>query len=142
MTDSFRPIYTINEGIPQDEGVAVGRYPEDVYYGGNAWYLSTFAAAEQLYDAVYQWKQVGSITITSTSLSFFQALYSSATVGSYPSSSAEFEALINAVSIYADSYMSNAVSFVLSIIRDCSCLTCIIAKIHSSKRWTRRGIFA
>jgi glucoamylase len=37
VVDSFRPIYSINSGIPQGKAVAVGRYPEDVYYGGNPW---------------------------------------------------------------------------------------------------------
>lgn len=68
------------------------------------------AAAEQLYDAVYQWKQTGSLTITSTSLAFFKDVYPSAAVGTYASSSATFTSIVNAVSAYADSYMSNAVS--------------------------------
>lgn len=110
MTDSFRSIYSVNSGIAQGKAVAIGRYPEDSYQGGNPWYLSTFAAAEQLYDAVYQWKQLGSIAITSTSLPFFKDVYSSAAVGTYASSSTTFTAIINAVSTYADSYMSNAVS--------------------------------
>ena len=33
VTDSFRSIYSINSGIPQGKGVAVGRYSEDVYQG-------------------------------------------------------------------------------------------------------------
>ncbi|KAK6441266.1 glycoside hydrolase 15 protein [Oleoguttula sp. CCFEE 5521] len=37
VTGSFRLIYTINEGIPQGVGVAVGRYPEDSYQGGHPW---------------------------------------------------------------------------------------------------------
>ncbi|KAK4629324.1 Glucoamylase I [Fulvia fulva] len=108
VTDSFRSIYTINDGIPQGTGVAVGRYPEDSYQGGNPWYLSTLAAAEQLYDAVYQWKQQGSISITTISLPFFRDVYSSAAVGTYASSSATFTSIVNAVSTYADSYMANA----------------------------------
>ena len=73
-------------------------------------YLNTMAAAEQLYDAVYQWKQIGSITITSTSLDFFKDVYSSAAVGTYASSSSIFISIVNAVSGYADSYMANVVS--------------------------------
>ena len=69
-------------------------------------YLCTSAAAEQLYDAVYQWKQQGSIAITSTSLAFFTDVYSSAAVGTYASSSSTFTSIVNAVSAYADSYMS------------------------------------
>lgn len=37
VTDSFRSVYTINNGIAQGKGVAVGRYSEDVYQGGNPW---------------------------------------------------------------------------------------------------------
>lgn len=33
--DSFRSIYTINNGIAANQAVATGRYPEDSYYGGN-----------------------------------------------------------------------------------------------------------
>lgn len=38
VTDSFRSVYTINADVPAGVGVAVGRYPEDVYMGGNPWY--------------------------------------------------------------------------------------------------------
>jgi glucoamylase len=33
--DSFRSLYGINSDIASNQGVAVGRYPEDVYYNGN-----------------------------------------------------------------------------------------------------------
>lgn len=46
VTDSFRSIYAINSGIPQGTGVAVGRYPEDTYQGGNPWYASIVDRAE------------------------------------------------------------------------------------------------
>lgn len=36
---SFRGIYGINAGIKNNSGIAVGRYAEDVYQGGNPWYL-------------------------------------------------------------------------------------------------------
>jgi len=35
VTDSFRSIYTLNSGKPEGTAVAVGRYPEDSYMGGN-----------------------------------------------------------------------------------------------------------
>lgn len=37
VTDSFRSIYQVNSGIAAGSGVAIGRYPEDVYQGGNPW---------------------------------------------------------------------------------------------------------
>lgn len=110
VTDAFRSIYALNSGIPPGSAVAVGRYPEDVYFGGNPWYLSTFAAAEQLYDAIYQWKRMGSISITDVSLPFFKDIHSSAVVGTYPSSSAKFKSIIRAVRHYADGYLAVAVS--------------------------------
>lgn len=38
VTDAFRSVYAINKGIAKGVAVAVGRYPEDVYYDGNPWY--------------------------------------------------------------------------------------------------------
>lgn len=108
VTDAFRSIYTINNGIAAGKGVAVGRYPEDSYMGGNPWYLNTFAAAEQLYDAIYQWKKTGSITITSTSLAFFKDVYPSAAVGTYASSTSTFSSIISGVMNYADGFMAIA----------------------------------
>jgi hypothetical protein len=81
VTDSFRSIYSINSGIAEGTAVAVGRYPEDSYQGGNPWYLNTLAAAEQLYDALYTWNKQGYITVTATSLAFFQDFSSSVTAG-------------------------------------------------------------
>ena len=46
LVDSFRDIYTINSGLGAGKAAAVGRYPEDVYYDGNPWYLCTLSAAE------------------------------------------------------------------------------------------------
>lgn len=109
VTDSFRSIYTINSGIAEGSGVAVGRYPEDSYVNGNPWFLCTFAAAEVLYDALYQWNQIGSITIDSTSLAFFEDVYSSAAVGTYSSSSTAYSSIVSAVKTYADGYLSIAV---------------------------------
>ncbi|KFY35340.1 hypothetical protein V494_05995, partial [Pseudogymnoascus sp. VKM F-4513 (FW-928)] len=108
VTDSFRSIYPINSGIAQGSAVAVGRYSEDVYFKGNPWYLATFAAAEQLYDALYQWDSVGAIAITDVSLGFFKDLYSTAAVGTYEKSSTEFAAIVAAVKVYADGYMAKA----------------------------------
>ncbi|KAF5015809.1 hypothetical protein F66182_12723, partial [Fusarium sp. NRRL 66182] len=105
-TDSFRSVYSLDSGIAEGVAVAVGRYPEDSYYNGNPWFLTTLAAAEQLYDAIYQWNKIGSITITSTSLAFFRDVYSSAAVGTYASGSIAFQAIISAVKTYADGYVS------------------------------------
>lgn len=106
MTDSFRSIYTINSGIPEGTAIAIGRYPEDTYQGGNPWYLTTLAAAEVLYDALYTWNKQGSISVTATSLAFFQDLDPSIAVGTYTAYTSTYTTLYNAVLIYADGYMN------------------------------------
>jgi glucoamylase len=108
VTDSFRSIYTVNSGKSAGQAVAVGRYPEDSYYNGNPWYLCTMAAAELLYDALYQWDKAGTLTISSVSLNFFKDLYRSAATGTYSSSSATYSSIVSAVKTYADGYMSIA----------------------------------
>jgi hypothetical protein len=40
VVDSFRAIYTVNKGIPASGAVSIGRYAEDVYFGGNVCILS------------------------------------------------------------------------------------------------------
>ncbi|KAI5290732.1 hypothetical protein KEM52_000363, partial [Ascosphaera acerosa] len=91
--------------------VVIGRYPEDVYYGGNPWYLTTYAAAEQLYDAAYQWQQIGKIVIDEVSKGFFESIRVSSDVGSYALGSAEFNATVEAVLQYADGFFDATVSF-------------------------------
>ncbi|TFK40812.1 glycoside hydrolase family 15 protein [Crucibulum laeve] len=103
--DAFRSIYTINSGIAANKAVATGRYPEDVYYGGQAWYLTTAAAAEQLYDALIVWKAQGSLQVTSTSLAFFRQFSSSIQTGTYASSTSTFATLTAAIKEYADGFI-------------------------------------
>jgi glucoamylase len=64
------------------------------------------AAAEQLYDALYQWNKAGGINVTATSLPFFQQLVSSTEIGYYNSSSATYITLYDAVSTYADDFVA------------------------------------
>ncbi|KAI1318082.1 glycoside hydrolase family 15 protein [Xylariaceae sp. FL0255] len=111
FVDSFRSIYTLNSGFGTGSAVAIGRYPEDVYYNGNPWYLNTLAAAEQLYDALYVWQTTGSITVTSTSLAFFQALVSDVTAGTYKSSSTTYTSIYNAVFVYADGFVNEVAKY-------------------------------
>ena len=103
--DSFRS-YKINNGLGRGKAAAVGRYIEDVYFNGNPWYLTTLAAAEQLYDALYVWKQAGSITVTDTSLAFFQDLVPGVKQGAYRCGSPTFSDIVTAVSAYADGFVN------------------------------------
>ncbi|KAH7885421.1 glycoside hydrolase family 15 protein [Phlebopus sp. FC_14] len=109
--DSFRTIYVINSGIPANEAVATGRYPEDVYQGGNPWYLTTFAVAEQLYDALIVWNKQGSLTISDVSLGFFQQFVPSLTTGTYASSSTTYSTLTSAVKSFADGFIATGAKY-------------------------------
>ncbi|KAJ3560544.1 hypothetical protein NPX13_g9266 [Xylaria arbuscula] len=110
FVDAFRnsTLYPINEGISQAEGIALGRYTEDVYFDGNPWYLITASAAEYLYDAVAQWKTQGSLTIDETSLAFFQDIYPTARTKTYTPKDkcSEFPSILAAVTKYAESFVA------------------------------------
>ncbi|KAF5345299.1 hypothetical protein D9758_008451 [Tetrapyrgos nigripes] len=108
---AFRSIYGINSGIPANQGVATGRYPEDSYMGGNPWYLATLAVSEQLEDALIVWKQQGSLQITDTSLAFFQLFSSSVSTGTYAASTSTFTTLTAAIKNYADSFVGVVAKF-------------------------------
>lgn len=135
FVDTFRndTLYPINEGLNETEGVALGRYAEDVYYGGyvdhdqatpdediqlihpnrssNPWYLITLGAAEFLYDSVAAWTQQRKIVIDSTSLPFFQDLYPAAQATTYASNNtgtSAFTQILAATTAYADSFVALA----------------------------------
>ncbi|KAK7692430.1 hypothetical protein QCA50_004055 [Cerrena zonata] len=104
--DAFRSIYTVNSGLAATAPVATGRYPEDSYQGGNPWYLTTIAVAEQLYDALIVWNAQGSLQVTSTSLAFFQQFSPTVAVGTYASTTATFTTLTSAVKTWADGFIA------------------------------------
>lgn len=75
LKQTFKSEYPINQN-PQQPGVAIGRYPEDSYFGGNAWVISTDGFAQLYYMAALQFLQKGQIPIDSVDLPFFQDLLS------------------------------------------------------------------
>jgi glucoamylase len=109
--DSFRSIYAINGNMTSTSAAAVGRYAEDVYFGGNPWYLTTLAVAEQLYDAKAQWSRNG-IVICNRDLPFWQSIYPSARTGTYQNGQNETSSLISAVLNAADSYLNKTLEYV------------------------------
>jgi len=109
--DSFRSVYPINAGINATSSVAVGRYPEDVYYNGNPWYLSTFAVAEQLYDALLTWESVRSLNVTDTSLGFFSQFVPDIDPGTYFSNSSQYSTLTSAIKSFANGFVQIAASY-------------------------------
>ena len=91
--------------LPPGKPAAVGRYAEDVYYGGHPWYLTTLAAAEQLYDALIVWKEQGYIEVTDISLSFMRDFVSTITPGLYNRTAPIYDELLQKISTYADGFM-------------------------------------
>jgi len=53
LDSMFRELYPINRGL---DAPALGRYADDTYYGGGAWYAATLAAAEFCYRAGEIWR--------------------------------------------------------------------------------------
>ncbi|KAF9477190.1 glucoamylase G2 [Pholiota conissans] len=104
--DAFRTIWSINSGVASPNAVATGRYPEDSYYNGNPWYLTTLAVAEQLYDSLIVWSAQGSLNVTSTSLPFFQQFLPTVSVGTYASTTATFTTLTAATQNWADAFVA------------------------------------
>ncbi|KAI0310722.1 hypothetical protein OF83DRAFT_1178261 [Amylostereum chailletii] len=71
-----------------------------------SWYLTTLAVAEQLYDALLTWNQIGNLNATSTLLAFFQQFNLSVAVGMYVSSSATYSTLTTAMKTFADGFVA------------------------------------
>jgi len=82
-----------------------------VYFNGNPWYLSTFAVAELLYDALLTWQSVGSIQVTTTSLAFFQQFSPSIDTGTYSSTSPQYTRLISTITTFADGFIEIAANY-------------------------------
>ena len=110
LVDVFRQIYPINRNLNSSEAAHVGRYPEDVYQGGNPWFMGTFAAAEVLYSAIAQWRTQCSVTIDDTSHPFFTSLLPDIETGTYAATDrlGTFASVISAVTAYADDFLAKA----------------------------------
>ncbi|KZW02770.1 glycoside hydrolase family 15 protein [Exidia glandulosa HHB12029] len=107
VVNSFRgSLYSINSGRASTAAVAIGRYKEDSYFGGNPWYLATFAAAEQLYLALSTWNSQKSITVTAISQPFFAQFIPGIAAGTYASTTSTFTTLTSAIRTYADGFIA------------------------------------
>ncbi|KIK68981.1 carbohydrate-binding module family 20 protein [Collybiopsis luxurians FD-317 M1] len=109
--NAFRGIYDFNSGRASNEAILTGRYPEDVYFDGNPWYLTTLAVAEQLYDALLVWESQRSLDVTNISLPFFQLFDSNISAGTYASSSSKFSTLTSAVKTFSDGFVAAVANY-------------------------------
>ncbi|MGH2928257.1 MAG: glycoside hydrolase family 15 protein, partial [Solirubrobacteraceae bacterium] len=69
----FKAQYAINQR-PGEPGVAIGRYPEDSYFGGNPCALLTAAFAQLDYMAGSEYLRQGTIPVEAEDLAFFRDL--------------------------------------------------------------------
>ena len=106
--DSFRNLYPVNKNASLGP-VLTGRYPEDSYYGGNPWYITTLAAAEVLYDAAAQFKKAGSLTVDNISLPFWRDLYPNVTQSTYTGNA--LTNLTSSLRAYADGFVSSVYDY-------------------------------
>ena len=107
--DSFRNgEYFIDSGIPANEAISIGRYFEDVYFNGNPWYLTTLAAAEQLYRAVHTWNASDAgVEVTAISLPFFKQFLPSLTgPTTITAGTDDYATVINSIKTLADGFIT------------------------------------
>lgn len=67
--------------------------------------MTTLAAAEQLYDALYVWNRQGHLEITDISLDFFSQFGYKIKTGTYKSSSSTYKHLVTSIEKYADGFV-------------------------------------
>lgn len=69
---TFKSVYPLNLAqAPLPMGVAFGRYPEDVYFGGNPWFLTTLAIAEHHYRLLVELQMQGRLVLNSLNFPFY-----------------------------------------------------------------------
>ncbi len=64
---AFTDEYTINHGKAT---IAIGRFTDDVYFGGNPWYMTTAAFAELYYQIAHAISENGAITVSDENRDF------------------------------------------------------------------------
>ncbi len=73
----FLKIYPINQENSDELAPAIGRYEDDVYFGGNPWYLNTLAYAELHYRLAVSLRKNPNWLVNELSLSFLQKAWGS-----------------------------------------------------------------
>lgn len=80
LENVFQNLYAINKSSADlNEAPAIGRYDDDVYFGGNPWYLTTLAYAEFHYRLAKSLRQNKNFQITALNLPFFRKAWGSRT---------------------------------------------------------------
>ena len=74
LEELFEARYAINRQRPRGRGVAIGRYADDRYYGGGAWFLTTLAAAEFYFKLAHALREGASVPSVTANTRFRQRL--------------------------------------------------------------------
>jgi glucoamylase len=74
LEELFDAEYAINRERPPDRGPALGRYANDRYYGGGAWFLATLAAAEFYFSLAQALRRGGHMAVVPANARFRQRL--------------------------------------------------------------------
>ncbi len=71
LENEFEKIYVVNL---KNQAPAIGRFSDDVYFGGNPWYMTTLAFAEFYFKVAIAIQNSESILITEQNLRFFRRI--------------------------------------------------------------------
>ncbi|MGH6798895.1 MAG: glycoside hydrolase family 15 protein, partial [Roseiarcus sp.] len=74
LEDMFDAEYAINCQRPPGRGPAMGRYANDVYYSGGAWFLATLAAAEFYFKLAIALRSGGEMAVANENARFRERL--------------------------------------------------------------------
>ncbi|MBN8555079.1 MAG: glycoside hydrolase family 15 protein [Deltaproteobacteria bacterium] len=112
---AFKDLYPLNKG--RENGIGIGRYPEDIYFGGHPWILASNAFSELYYLVIQDWKRKSKIDCTENNLNFLKSLLSVADAQNLKagmvisSSDVLFTQIISALLKKADGYLKIAYEF-------------------------------
>lgn len=103
LEDLFAGLFPINAGRPAP---ALGRYREDRYFGGGAWYIATLAAAEFHYRLATALAGGAALALTTDNRGFVARV-----LGSEPGSSLDNRRLVAAFRDRGDAFLATAQAF-------------------------------
>ncbi|ORX59418.1 glucoamylase [Hesseltinella vesiculosa] len=113
MEQRFDQVFPINhERNKTRYGVAMGRYPEDVYDGngmslGNPWFLATACMAELYYRAMLTWQSQGGVEVNEINHGFFLQRDTKVVTGHvYRLGQPDYQQLIQQLTTEADRFLA------------------------------------
>lgn len=170
MVADMRQRYPINHNKARwqnNVGVALGRYPEDVYDGqgtslGNPWFISTLSASEILFKWIYKnTRRNADIVIDKLNIAFFRPhdaqLNDEAPISDskivIPYKSERYHALLTSIYKYADSFIASVQGHVhrtdgtmleqfdrwTGYMRGAKLLTWLYLAFHNCARWRSKA---